>query len=275
MTPASGSRWLAPGLALTVMGSILCVAVTALTWGWASGHEAEAMARPGAVVLLEPGTDAATAQVLSRELAVWPELSRVEVKTGEENLAMLRVQGSDPGVVAADVPASLSLYFLDPGVGIEAARPRLEGLEGVGGVVGVEVSRPEVVASVGALAPVRVGALAIGAIALLVGVWLVSALQGASLSGRREEIVVMRLLGGTERQVVWPLYRDALGMGAVGGSAAALALALLEIQAAGLGATWLDGGVVVGGAFLGGLVLAGLGTWLGVVRHLRPMEGVA
>jgi len=279
MPGVTGSRWHIPGFALVVTTSVLLLAGSVAVHAWAARAQSEASARPSAVVLLEAGTDREMAEALAADVRAWPGVEAVEVRTGADNVAWLSERGEVDvdGLTAAQMPATLGLRFAEPSEGLDAVGDRLMALGAAGGVLGVEVSRPEVVASVGALGRIQLGAVLVGLLAVLGGVLLVGTVQAAGLASWREELRASRGFDGSAGAGTWPIYREALSVGAVGGSFAALVLAWAAqgAPAPGLLGAVGDGGAVIGLAFLAGVVLATLGTFVGVRRHLEPQGEVA
>lgn len=127
------------------------------------------------------------------------------------------------------------------------------------------------------------------------GIWLITALLGMTvvlvvgntirldIESRREEIVISKLIGGTDAFVRRPFLYAGLGYGIAGG---VLAIVLVE------GGRWILAGPVnrlatlydsgfrldgIGPSGIGTLLAAGallglLGSWLAVTRHLAAIE---
>lgn len=104
------------------------------------------------------------------------------------------------------------------------------------------------------------------------------------IESRRDEIVVIKLVGGTDRFVRRPLIYSGLWYGALGGMAAAILVALiglllsfplerllLSYQSSSAVLPGLSFALLIQLIFIGSL-LGCCGAWLSVVQHLRKIE---
>lgn len=236
---------------------------------------------------LAPDTAQSRASALARELEGWPGVGAVVLITADEALAQFRAgSGLGDAVDALDVNPLPHLIAIRPAAGsdepeaIETLAARLRGLP----EADIVQADTDWVRRLYAMLEIA-RRLAIIAAVLLAGGVLVIAGNTIRLDiqNRRDEIEVMKLVGGTDGFIRRPLLYSGLWYG-LGGGLVALAIVQLGLLAlagpverlTGLyGAGTRPGGLGWGGALLlvvTGAALGWLGSWISATRHLRRIE---
>ena len=234
-------------------------------------------------LFLAMDVDAPAQRALAERISKRPDVARVEVISREAALAEFRAQSG-----YADVLASLDgnplpgvLVVLPAAVG-EAAVLR----DALAAERGVEIAQLDTawlqkLAAMLAIGERLAEALAI-AFALVVLLVVVNSIRLA-IEARREEILVVKLVGATDAFVRRPFLYTGLWFGLAGGLTAALLVALLAWWIAAPVATLVSlygsSFVLAGLGLAGSLALVGTGTllgllgaWIAVARHLREVE---
>jgi len=238
-------------------------------------------------VYLEPGRAEERARSLAEEIAGWTGVAGTAVITADEALDSFRSDSGLGGAVDALQRNPLPhLVIVRPAAGqadpdsVEALAQRLRGLPEADLV---QADAEWVRRLFAILQMARRLALLAGAL-LAVGVLvIVGNTIRLDIQNRRDEIEVVKLIGGTDGFVRRPLLYSGAWYGLGGGLAALLVvqagLWLLSGPAQRLAGLYGSGfrpeGLGFGGAV--GLVLAGallgwLGAWLSTTRHLRRLE---
>lgn len=224
-------------------------------------------------------------EALASDLGQRSDIVQVEVISPEEALIEFQtssglgnvLEGLDdnplPAVLlvtpaSSDNMAIANLHAALSGVeGVEFAQLDLQWLQRLAAIIGV-ASR---------IALLLAGMLGLGVV-LAIGNTVRLAIEN-----RRAEIVVVKLVGGTDAYVARPFLYTGLWYGVGGGLLAVLlitvALQLLQEPVARLTGTYGSDFVLIGlGLSKGFLVIAGaallgwLGAWISVLRHLRAIE---
>ncbi len=247
--------------------------------------EARAVESLQAEVILAPGVGAEQARALSQEVAGWPDVASAQVLDGAANLALLRREvGGLDGLDASMVPTTINVRLRQPSEGMGRVAERLKALEVRAEVEGVEAGSVEVAQVVADIEPLRWVLVGLAALVALVGLLVVSNALGVGIFRRREEIEILRHIGGGDRHMIWPFYAESMWLGLFGGGvgAAALAAGLVALSrplAEALPWAALDLGAVflwaAPAAILSGVLLSWAGTALSLRVYLRQVEGVA
>lgn len=225
------------------------------------------------------------AEALGEELQGRAAVDAVTVQSREQALEEFR-QRSGLGAMAASLPENplphlliLRLVSTDEAVVSPLAR-ELEQLPQVQEVVfdAQWLQRLQRFMALGRRAVQLLGALLLGAVVLVLGNTIRLAIES-----RREEIEVIKLVGGSDAFVRRPLLYTGLWYGLGGGVVAALLLALILLL---LGTPAADLAAAYGSDFrlrglgildslqlvLMGGALGVAGAWLAVARHLKDVE---
>jgi cell division transport system permease protein len=225
------------------------------------------------------------AAVLAEEVAGRPQVAAIRVKSREEALAEFQ-ERSGLGQVAASLPENplpnlliLRLQSTDTAL-VGPLVMQLRALPQVQEVVfdAQWLQRLERFMALGRRLVQLLGALLLGAVVLVLGNTIRLAIES-----RREEIEVIKLVGGSDAFVRRPLLYTGLWYGLGGGLVAALLLALgvllLAPAVAGLAEAYGSDFRLRGLGILDSLQLVlmggGLGVagaWLAVARHLKDVE---
>lgn len=244
-------------------------------------------ARPQLSAYLRVGTPDAVARKLTATVRAWPEVADARLISAAQARAEFAAS-SDLGPLLGLVddnplPASVVVHpAIAPGAGADLAAlsARLAALDGVEHVQ----SDLEWVARLHAA--LALGRRAIGLLALLLGAGVVlvtgNTIRLAILS-RREEIEILKLVGGTDAFVRRPFLYSGLLQGLAGGAVAIVLVGVARQVLAGPGAelarlygqtTALPGlGAARALILLGiGAALGLAGAWLAVTRHLHEIE---
>jgi cell division transport system permease protein len=236
---------------------------------------------------LEPGQPEAGATALAEEIGAWPEVHATRIITAEEGLAQLReTAGFGDAVDALGHNPLPHLVTVRPAAGsdgpeaVEALAERLRALPGID----IVQADADWVRRLFAMLDIARRLAALAAILLAVGVLIiVGNTIRLDIQNRRDEIEVVKLIGGTDGFIRRPLLYSGTWYG-LGGGIAALAIVQLGLFAlsgpverlAGLyGSGFRATGLGAQGALalvLLGAVLGWLGSWLSATRHLRRIE---
>lgn len=236
---------------------------------------------------LKPGQPEAQARATARELEGWTEIGTVQLITADEALALFRERsGLGDAVDALDGNPLPHLLALRPARGhetpeaIEALATRLRALP----EADVVQADADWVRRLFAMLEVARRLAGLAASLLAVGVLvIVGNTIRLDIQNRREEIEVMKLVGGTDGFIRRPLLYGGAWYGLGGGLVAMLVVqaGLLALagpverlsglygagfRPAGLGLTGSLGLVLLGG------LLGWLGAWISATRHLRQIE---
>lgn len=234
-------------------------------------------------VFLAPDVDGVAQKRLAGRISDWKEVGSVQVITPEEALAEFREQSGLGDVLSTlgdnPLPGVLVVRPVEV-AGAEALRDRL------GAEPGVETAQLDSAWLQKLQALLLIGerlAQALGvAFALVVLLVVVNSIRLA-IEARREEILVVKLVGGTDAFVRRPFLYTGFWLGLVGGALAVGLMAVLVVWlsapvselAALYGGAYSIGGLGVGESLvlaLAGAFLGWAGAWLAVARHLRDVE---
>jgi cell division transport system permease protein len=236
---------------------------------------------------LEPGQPETRAKTLAEEIEAWPEVQATRLITAEEGLAQLReTAGFGDAIDALERNPLPHLVTVRPAAGsdgpeaVEALAERLRALPGID----IVQADADWVRRLFAMLDIARRLAALAAILLAVGVLIiVGNTIRLDIQNRRDEIEVMKLIGGTDGFIRRPLLYSGTWYG-LGGGIAALAIVQLGLFAlsgpverlAGLyGSGFRTTGLGPDGALalvLLGAALGWLGSWLSATRHLRRIE---
>ena len=236
---------------------------------------------------LEPGESEARATALAAEIGAWPEVAATGLITAEQALAQFRAgSGLGDAVDALERNPLPHLVTVQPAPGHQAP----EAIEALAQRLG-ELPEADVVQAdadwvrrLFAMLEIARRLAAFAGALLAVGVLvIVGNTIRLDIQNRRDEIEVMKLVGGTDGFIRRPLLYGGTWYG-LGGGLAALAVVQLGrfalsgpverlsglygsgVRPAGLG--WAGAlGLVALGAILGWL-----GAWISTTRHLRRIE---
>lgn len=269
------------GIALALPASLLLL-VTNLQG--LSGHWDDSIELS---LYLEHGQPEARAAALATEIGSWPAVGAVRLITADEALASFR-EGSGLGdaIDALDVNPLPHLLAVRPAAGsdspeaIEELAQRLRTLP----EADIVQADSDWVRRLFAMLQIarRLAGLAAGLLAIGVLVIVGNTIR-LDIQGRRDEIEVTKLIGGTDGFIRRPLLYSGFWYG-LGGGLTALAVVQLGLLAlagpverlSGLyGSGFRPAGLGPTGALV--LVLAGaglgwLGSWISATRHLRRIE---
>ena len=236
---------------------------------------------------LQSGAKPEAISTLQGKLQAHPSVAEVSFISAEDALTEFQqLSGLGESLQLLDenpLPAVLMVQPVSNVAEPEAAEALVEELREWGGVDDVRLDMKWVQRLHAILEMGRRVALALG-IALALGVLLVVGNTiRLAVQNRRDEIVVVKLVGGTDGYVRRPFLYTGLWYGLIGGL-----LGWLLVWA---GMLWLDGAVAglsalyrsgfrlsgpgfveLGTLLLSGAVLGLLGAWLAVGRHLRDIE---
>lgn len=236
---------------------------------------------------LAPDTPEARARAIAQDVAAWPEVAAIELVTADEALVKFR-EGSGLGdaVDALERNPLPHLVAVRPAAGhddpdaIDALATRLRGLPEAD-IVQADTEWMRRLFAMLDMAR-RLAMLAAGLLAIGVLVIVGNTIR-LDIENRRNEIEVMKLIGGTDGFIRRPLLYGGLWYG-LGGGLVALAIVQLGLlvlsgpverlsglygsgaRLTGPGAT---GSVVL---VLAGAALGWLGSWISATRHLRRIE---
>ena len=236
---------------------------------------------------LEPGQPEARATALAAEIESWSEVQATGVITADEGLAQLRdTAGFGEAIDAlADNPLP-HLVTVRPAAGSDGPEAVTALAERLGALPGIDIVQADTewVRRLFAMLDIARRLAGLAAVLLAVGVLIiVGNTIRLDIQNRRDEIEVMKLIGGTDGFIRRPLLYSGTWYG-LGGGIAALAIVQLGLlalagpverlaglygsgfRAAGLGA---DGALAL---VLLGAALGWLGSWLSATRHLRRIE---
>jgi cell division transport system permease protein len=262
---------LATGLLAAALGG-----AERLLQGWAGEVQLSVYLAPGAD--LEAAARAARAAAPGREVEAVPAataLRRLAETLGEEARLL---DGVGPGALPDAVEVSA------PGISLAAARELAARLRAVPGAVEVDYGNVWLEKLEGFVARAKIAALVLFAALALATAVLVSNTLRLAVFARRDEIEIMKLVGGTDAFVSAPFLIEGLLQGLLGAALAVLALLGLHavvvprLQAAvalasGLGLADTLPLPLVAGLVLGGGAVGLLGSALSVLRALRRFQG--
>lgn len=227
-----------------------------------------------------------TVKKLRTEIQNWPSVSNVDFISREQALVEFKQQSGFGEAITAlkenPLPHVLVITPRTPNtpVGLEAMAQQLRGLANIDSV---QLDRQWVKRLYAIMAILARGIVVLGSMLGLAVVLVVGNTIRLAIQNRRDEIVVIKLIGGTDAFIRRPFLYTGFWYGLIGGVIALMlvygALALLAgpiDQLAGLYQTpfilrRLDIGTIT--ALLGASIGLGLaGSWLAVGRHLRDIE---
>ena len=269
------------GIALALPASLLLL-VTNLQG--LSGHWDDSIELS---LYLAPGQPESRAVALAKEIGGWPEVAAVELVTADEALAQFRAgSGLGDAVDALDTNPLPHLVAVRPARGhdqagaVEALAERLRALPEAD-IVQADTDWVRRLFAMLQIAQ-RLAGLAAGLLAVGVLVIVGNTIR-LDIQNRRDEIEVVKLIGGTDGFIRRPLLYGGFWYGLGGGLAALLIvqLGLLALSGpvarlAGLyGSGFRPAGLGMTGSatlVLLGAALGWLGSWLSATRHLRRID---
>ena len=236
---------------------------------------------------LERGQPESRAKSLAAEIGSWPGVGDVRLITADEALAVFREgSGLSDAVDAQDVNTLPHLVAVCPAAdrdgpdAIEALAQRLRSLP----EADIVQADSDWVRRLFAMLQIarRLAGLAAGLLAIGVLVIVGNTIR-LDIQGRRDEIEVTKLIGGTDGFIRRPLLYSGFWYGLGGGLTALVVVQLGLLALAGpverlsglYGSGFRPAGLGATGALV--LVLAGaglgwLGSWISATRHLRRIE---
>lgn len=250
--------------------------------GVTDGWEADARIS----VFLKTDTEPARYRAFAAELEGDPQVAATTLITPEEALQEFRTaSGMQDALALLDANPLPAVLLVQPAAGLDphAAAALAERLRGRPDVDMVQLDQAWLQRLSTVVQLAQRGTLVVAAMLGLAVVLVIGNTIRLAIENRREEVVIVKLLGGTDAFIRRPFLYEGLWYGALGGSLAILlvetALLLLRSPAATLAASY--GSTL----FMRGLGLAGLGlllavgallgltgSWLAVGRHLRSLE---
>ena len=269
------------GIALALPAGLLTLLdnLQRLSAGWDGGASLS--------LFLRHEVDADAARALAGRLQGWPEVAKVTLLTPEQALAEFRALSGFGDALDAlpenPLPAVLIVQPDGRYAGPEAAGALLERLRGLPEVELAQldlqwVRRFQALMEIG-----RRGVLVIGALLALAVLLVIGNTIRLDIQNRHEEILVTKLVGGTDAFVRRPFLYGGFWYGLAGGLIAVLLVEAAHLLLAGpvsrlaglyhssFSLSGLDPGTAVLLLGLGaGLGLAG--SWLAVGRHLSVIE---
>lgn len=276
---ASLMTWLAMGIAIALPASLWVVLdnIARVSAQWDSPARLS--------VFLGRDVSAERAQALALEWQRRVDVRAVRFLDRDQALEEF-IRSSKLGDVAADLPENPlpHLLLVDP------AREEAQAGEGLRDALGAAAEVDEVVLDIEWLkrlaALMALGRRAVSMLAVLLLVAVVSVLGNTirlAIENRRDEIVIIKLVGGSDAFARRPLLYTGLWFGLGGGVCAALLVALGLALLAGAvdalarayqSAFELRGPSLVDSlqCVLTGAALGLAGAWLAVARHLRAIE---
>jgi len=269
------------GIALALPASLLLLVTNLQSL---SGHWDDSIELS---LYLAPGQAEARAAELAEEIRRWPEVDAVQLITAAEALARFR-EGSGLGdaIDALDTNPLPHMVAVRPADGhqhadaVEALAGRLRALP----EADIVQADADWVRRLFAMLQIarRLAGLAAGLLAVGVLVIVGNTIR-LDIQNRRDEIEVVKLIGGTDGFIRRPLLYGGFWYG-LGGGLAALLIVQLGLMAltgpverlAGLyGSGFRPAGLGSGGALalvLLGAALGWLGSWIAATRHLGRIE---
>lgn len=235
-------------------------------------------------VYLAPGADLEAAARAARGLAPGREVEAVPATTALRRLA--ETLGEEARLLDGVGPGALpdAVEVRAPGISLAGARELAAQLRAVPGAAEVDYGNVWLEKLEGFVARAKIAALALFAVLAVATAVLVSNTLRLAVFARRDEIEIMKLVGGTDAFVSAPFLIEGVLQGLLGAVLAVLALLGLHavvvprLQAA----VALAGGLtladtlplpLVAGLVLGGGAVGLLGSALSVLRALRRFQG--
>jgi cell division transport system permease protein len=236
---------------------------------------------------LVPGQPESRAGILAAEIDAWPETGGVKLVTAEEALALFRAgSGLGDAVDALEGNPLPHLLAVRPAPGHDDPDSIARLAERLAALPEADIVQADVewVRRLFAMVEIarRLAALAAGLLAVGVLVIVGNTIR-LDIQNRRDEIEVMKLVGGTDGFIRRPLIYGGLWYG-LGGGLVALAVVQLGmfmlsgpvVRLSGLyGSGFRPAGLGLNGALALvalGAVLGWLGSWISATRHLRRIE---
>lgn len=220
---------------------------------------------------------------LADRLAARPDVSRVQVITREQALDEFRAQSGFAEVLATLEGNPLPGVIVVQPATVEGAQTLRDELAGepmvdIAQLDSAWLQKLRALLAIGE----RLGQALGAAFALVVVLVVVNSIR-LGIESRRDEILVVKLVGGTDAFVRRPFLYTGLWLGLAGGAAAVLLVALLVWWLAGpvatlaalYGATYALTGLGLAGAAglpAAGALLGWAGAWLAAARHLAEVE---
>ncbi|NGX17619.1 permease-like cell division protein FtsX [Wenzhouxiangella sp. XN24] len=278
---ATGMTLAVIGVALALPASLhlLVANLQALSGHWDDGIELS--------LYLEHGQSPGRAAALAEEIRAWPEVEAVELVTADEALARFRAgSGLGATVDALDANPLPHLVIVRPAArgdeaeAMEALAARLRALP----EADIVQADAEWVRRLSAMLEIagRLALLAAGLLAVGVLVIVGNTIR-LDIQNRRDEIEVMKLVGGTDGFIRRPLLYGGFWYGLGGGLVALIivqggllalggpAARLAELYGSGFRPTGLGGDGALA-LLAAGAALGWLGAWVSATRHLRRIE---
>lgn len=268
---------LAIALVLPAGLSILVQNIHQITGGWGG--------RAHLSVFLDKSLSSEQQQRLAQEWRLHDGIDGIELITADEALAQYRQQAGSSDILAAlpgnPLPAVLVIYpAAQQAAELGALKRRLQGERGVDKVV-LDVAWIRKLQAFIELAQRLISALTL---ALAAGIiLLVNNTLQLAIDSRRDEIVVMKTVGGTDGFVRRPFLYTGFWYGVGGGLLALILLAigfgfigqpaaqLLQLYGSQQGLTGLPLGTLLMLPLLAGL-LGLLGAYIAVSRHIHDLD---
>lgn len=239
-----------------------------------------------ATLYLQPGTETDAGEALATQLTAWPEVARADYRSPEANLAEFRSQsGFAEALELLDDNPLPGVILLQPAVGLDEAAvvALMARLDALPAVEAAKLDQ-QWLSRLNALLRLVTRAVWIVAFGLGLAVMLtVGNTLRLEIEHRREEILVMKLIGAPDAFIRRPFLYSGVAYGLAGSLLAFLLVegtVLALTGPAALLSALYDSGYAVRGLTLDGalaLVLAGptlgwLGAFWTVHRHLDAIE---
>jgi cell division transport system permease protein len=250
--------------------------------GVTDGWEADARIS----VFLRTDIEPARYRRLAVELERDPQVAATTLITPEEALQEFRAaSGMQDALALLDANPLPAVVLVQPAAGLDpdAAAALAERLRGRSDIDMVQLDQAWLQRLSTVIELARRGTLVVAVMLGLAVVLVIGNTIRLAIENRREELVIVKLLGGTDAFIRRPFLYEGFWYGALGGLLAVLLVeaALLSLRgpavtlAASYGSVLLVGGLGLSGlgSLLAASTLLGLaGSWLAVGRHLRSIE---
>ena len=226
--------------ALTVSGALALVGLLAAFLFHAGQLGERWHTYSGALVYLEPGVDETQAIALKKRIELYPLIESVEWISAKQALESFAAQGEEEAALVNGVaPELLESHFkltLRESFAAEELQSAMKEIRSLGFVTTVDTAAEElrtVTQWVDQLE--KIGAL-LAIVFLLVNGWVISNTIRIHISGRRDELEILELIGASRLAVRLPfILQGAL----IGFAAGALSALLVEVSA-----SWLVAGML-------------------------------
>lgn len=277
---ASGMTAAVLGIALALPAGFLLLLLNlqGVTAGWESDARVS--------VFLKMEVESESYHALARKLEEDPQITAATLITPEAALEEFRkTTGVQDALALLDDNPLPAVVVVEPAAGLdpEAAEALAERLRVLPEVELVQLDRAWMQRLFSLVELTRRATLVVAAMLGFAVILVIGNTIRLAILNRREEIVIAKLLGGTDAFIRRPFLYEGIWYGILGGLLALLlvqsALMLLQGPAAALAASYGSNPLVQGLDLAGALWLLLISAWLGLVgswvavsRHLRAIE---